>query len=176
MIFHDSSATSPTRGWTRTRITAVGTRRASIGCPVSTGFTTAADATRSVYDITTPLPIPTNTVRGAPVRFIRHGQYSIYRASDNQWYLGYRRCNALDNLCSVVQPLSGPYETSSGPPFTFRYFMSSGVPWTGVLPTTAITRVDLVAHAATSTLQIPGLPRAIWRDSALASIAIRNIQ
>jgi hypothetical protein len=43
--------------------------------------------------------------RGAPVRFIRRGRYSLYRSSDGSWYLGYRRCNALGpSVCGAIQP------------------------------------------------------------------------
>ena len=47
-------------------------------------------------------------VRGAAVRLVRRVRWSVYRAGDGRWYLGYREAGATG--LSGVQPVSGPHD------------------------------------------------------------------
>ena len=177
LIFHDSTARSPIREWERFRVLDV--RRASVvlACPPSSGFTTAADvaAGASGYVVTLSAPPSTAIRAGAPVRFVRRGRYSVYRASDGLWYLGYRRCDPAGAGCEIVQPVSGPYDGSGALPIAFRYYRSDGSELMVSGPTTDVVRVDIIARArSTAVLQIPGFPRASFSDSGVASVAFRN--
>jgi hypothetical protein len=116
--------------------------------------------------------VPTSVHRGSPVRFVRHVRYDVYRGGDSKWYLGYRRCTGG---CAPVQPVSGPYESSVGPPIEFRYFTRSGASLVGNGPTTDVTRVEIVSHARyRRPVQLPGLPAPLIGDSATVTVAIRN--
>ena len=88
LLYIGSADTSEPR-WDRHRIVAFAARPEAASClPESSGPTEGFVLTlQSAID---------GTVRaGAPVRFVRRGRYSLYRSSDREWYLGYRRCNAI---------------------------------------------------------------------------------
>ena len=112
------------------------------------------------------------------MRFIRRGRYSLYRAADGDWYLGYRRCNALGpSTCGSVQPLSGPYRSYSSTRdktgLLFEYFDAHG----GRLTTTSpleLARVDLTARAESRQRLVIEQRSMTPADSATVSIAIRN--
>ena len=115
---------------------------------------------------------------GMPVRFLRRARYSLYRSSDGEWYLGYRRCNALGPpVCGAVQPLSGPYRpysartNSTG--LLFEYFDGVGTQLTGVSNASSLARVDVTARAE-GAQRLPRGPGSAVADSATVSIAIRN--
>lgn len=116
---------------------------------------------------------------GTPVRFLRRGRYSLYRSSDAQWYLGYRRCNtAGQGVCGTVQPLSGPYRRYNTDPlrtgFLFEYFAADGTKLSGVESATAVARIDVTVRAGkTAPRRIGGQSRAV-ADSGRISIALRN--
>jgi hypothetical protein len=173
-LFRDSSTLSSTRGWSRYPIASTTRPPAATTCPPTSTFTTAADiaANRHNYELLLATPLPFPPVPGSPVRLIRRARYSLYRASDGLWYLGYRRCTGAG--CATVQPVSGPYAGAT-PPLTFKYYDGSGRTITPLVPTTAIARIDVVAHAATPTqVKLPGLPLAVFTDSSVTSIALRN--
>jgi hypothetical protein len=176
-IFTDSSVSTPTRGWHAYTITAVSRPLSATACPITSHFTTLADVAANAHAYRLTLStIPTLSLRpGAPLRALRRARYNIYRASDGLWYLGYRRCHAMTGSCVSVQPVSGPYASLTGRPLTFTYFTSTGTQITPTAPTTAIARIDITAHATTSAATtIPGFPHAIFTDSAVATIALRN--
>jgi hypothetical protein len=113
------------------------------------------------------------------VRFVRRGRYSLYKAADGEWYLGYRRCNAIgSSICGGIQPLSGPYRAYSANPqrtgLLFEYFDAAGGRIGAGLPALALARVDVTARAE-SRQQI-SLERGFSRpaDSATISVALRN--
>lgn len=69
--------------------------------------------------------MPANPV-GVPIRFTRPTRYSLYRASDGQWYLGQREWNNGSQRFNGVQPVAGPFLPSTTSQPTFRYFDFSG--------------------------------------------------
>jgi hypothetical protein len=106
------------------------------------------------------------------VRFARRVRYSVYRGGDGKWYLGYRRCVTT---CAAIQPISGPYESRSGPPLSFRYFVGSGARLSGNGPTNEVARVEIVSRANyVRPLALPGISGSRTGDSAVATVALRN--
>ncbi|MDQ2891116.1 MAG: hypothetical protein M3R65_11290 [Gemmatimonadota bacterium] len=171
-LYADSSSGSVGR-WHRATPVSVTSITAGAACPVG-GLLSPSDLSASGrgYEITVGLPLPVLVRRGSPVRVVRRVRYSVYRGGDGKWYLGYRRCNGA---CAAIQPLSGPYETRSGPPLTFRYFTASGAPLVGRGPSAAVARVEIVARARYSRVQrFPGMAASVSEDSIVGVIALRN--
>lgn len=172
-IFADS-APPGISGWQRARIQSVSLVATSLGCPASVGLLSASDAAvvGHGYQITFAPGVSVAATRGAPVRIVRHVRYSVYRAGDGKWYLGYRRCIAT---CAAIQPVSGPYESPRGPPISFRYFRRDGVPISGIGPTADVGRVDLIFRASYAPpFRLPGMATAITGDSIVTTVALRN--
>jgi type II secretory pathway pseudopilin PulG len=170
-IYHDSGTFSPTRGWLSFRIASLTSTQLSTTCPPESGFTNPLDAARGAraYTLTLQTPPPLSITKGAPLRFLRRARYSFYRASDNHWYLGYRRCHPTSGLCDIIQPISGPYTKSSAPPLRFRYHTPTGPIAAPNSPIANLTRVDLLLTLPKPTLNTPSLP-----DSILTTLTFRN--
>src|SRR5690349_8392925 len=110
-VFYTDSG-PPSQRWQRTRIAGFTARTAATTCPPTSPFSTGSDAgsAASAFFVSLQTPLSPDVHAGSPVRFVRRNRYSLYRASDGEWYLGYRRCNAIgQSNCGTVQPLSGPY-------------------------------------------------------------------
>jgi type II secretory pathway pseudopilin PulG len=167
--------------WIESRISGFGTRSLASSCPASTGFTSALDAAagRTGYAVTLLANPPPDVRRGAPVRFIRRARYSLYRSSDGDWYLGYRRCNPVGpSVCTTIQPVSGPYlphaqAASAG--VSFRYFDSGGAEIFDAAQSTFVARIDVVLRGETArAVSLVGDARQRYRDSAIVSVSPRN--
>jgi len=169
--------------WIEARISGFGTRPLTSSCPSTTAFTSALDAAAGKigYALTLPANPPAGLRSGAPVRFIRRARYSLYRSSDGDWYLGYRRCSPVGpSICSTIQPVSGPYlpYTKAGGAaagISFHYFDSSGVELFDVALSTRIARIDVVLRGETArAVSLVGDARQRYRDSAVVSVSPRN--
>lgn len=174
-VYHDSLAIAPTPGWQRFRISAMTNPAAATACSPASAVPSAADRSGGAraYEITVAPSIVVAATRGAPVRFTRHARYSVYRAGDRKWYLGYRRCAAAG--CAPIQPVSGPYDGGNDAPLELRYYTGAGVRIPTPTSSVDVARVDIVLRAASETkLAIPGLEHAVMRDSLLATVAPRN--
>jgi hypothetical protein len=169
--------------WVESRISAFATRSLTASCPASTGFTSALDAAagRTGYALTLSANPPPDVRKGAPVRFIRRARYSLYRSSDGDWYLGYRRCNAIgQSICTTIQPVSGPYlpfarsgTTSGG--IALRYFDTTGAELFNASLSAAVARIDVVLRGETArAVSLVGDARQRYRDSAVVSVSPRN--
>lgn len=170
-LFHTDSAGAWDH-WDRYRISGFTSRSLAASCPEASRFSRSSDfvagATGFVLTLTTPLR---NVKPGAPVRFVRRARYSLYRASDAAWYLGYRRCNAIGpSACGVVQPVSGPYRGYSPDPaatgLLFEYFDAAGRRLDPAASPSALARVDVTARSESS--------QRTSGESATVSVAIRN--
>jgi hypothetical protein len=171
-LLYRDSADARSSQWERHRIAAFTPRLAGAGCllygmrPVE-GF------------VLTLVTAPSSDVRpGTPVRFVRRGRYSLYRSSDAEWYLGYRRCNAVGpSLCGTIQPVSGPYRRYSADRsqtgFLFEYFGAQGERLTGDSPL-SVARIDITSRAESRHRRRIGESEALNAASAAGSIAIRN--
>ena len=166
--------------WERHRIAAFSARSKATTCPPSTGFAADDDgATGTAFVVVLSTTLTNHVHRGAPVRFIRRGRYSLYRSSDGTWYLGYRRCNALGpSVCGAIQPLSGPYRAYSNNPrstgLLFEFFDGSGVRLAPGSSSLTLARVDITARSESG--QRLAIEGRSWMpaDSATVSIAVRN--
>jgi prepilin-type N-terminal cleavage/methylation domain-containing protein len=169
--------------WMEFRIAAFAARSLGASCPPSTGFTSSLDATagRTGYALTLA-STPVEALRkGAPVRFLRRGRYSLYRSSDGDWYLGYRRCNAIgQSACSTIQPVSGPYlPYGGGAPndagLAFHYFDAAGNEIVDASLSAAVARIDVVLRGETMrAVSLAGDARTRYRDSAVVAVSPRN--
>jgi prepilin-type N-terminal cleavage/methylation domain-containing protein len=167
--------------WERHRIVGFSSRSLAAACPAATGFAPAeaVDAGATGFLIALSTPLSSHVGRGAPVRFIRHGRYSLYRAADGDWYLGYRRCNAIgSSVCGAIQPLSGPYRAYSGnvgsTGLLFEYFDVLVERLGAGSSSLTLARVDITARAESrQRLTVEG---HAWMpsDSATVTVAVRN--
>lgn len=166
--------------WERHRIAGVGARSLSSSCPVATGFSLPSDLAPGGNGLVLAIAgtLGDGVKPGAPIRFLRRARYSLYHASDGDWYLGYRRCNAIEpSVCGSAQPISGAYRPYNPDPrssgLVFEYFDSMGQRL-GATSSFALARVDITARAESG--GSPAIGGSIGRvsDSATVTVAIRN--
>jgi hypothetical protein len=173
VVLADSAGAAGSR-WSRAGVVAVATISTPLGCPVSAGLLSASDVLGPARSYRVSLS-PGATViaaRGAPVRLVRRVRYSVYRGGDARWYLGYRRCVLT---CAVIQPVSGPYESASGPPLSFRYFTRTGAVVVVPGPTADVARVEIITRAEYQRSErLPGMSGSLTGDSTAVSVALRN--
>lgn len=162
--------------WETLQVAAFAQRSVTTMCPAASGFTSAADVGgATAYEATLASPPLNPLAAGHPVRFLRRARYSLYRSSDNRWYLGYRRCNATG--CAGVQPISGPYDpySTSASGLEFRYFDSDGSRLANGSDGTLVSRVDIVIRGKSSRRStLAGDTRATYADSSVISVSPRN--
>jgi len=175
---------SPDSGkWETHRIASFTSRSVTTTCSPATGFTDAADALSSNSAFLLTLASnPSDRVRkGAPIHFLRRARYSLYKSSDGEWYLGYRRCSiASPNPCSAVQPVSGPYrklQTGSEPGMSFRYYDPFGAELIDASQSSRVARIEIVLRGQSRTrVAFSGDKKHSWRDSVIVSVAPRNTE
>jgi len=175
--------------WQKYEVRAVSPLKGNKGCPWKTGtdatpLLEAADTTtRSSYRIGIDRAISSTIASGAIVRFFRRVRYEAYQATNGQWYLGYSDCLSsyvTASKCSDVAPVSGPYAAYTGVAsqngITFTYYDSSGSELASAAASRLLTRVDVKMRTATATAvtRTGAGAGAIYRDSVLLSIGIRN--
>jgi prepilin-type N-terminal cleavage/methylation domain-containing protein len=164
--------------WIESRISGFTTRSIASSCPPATGFTTIGDAGPG-YALTLQNAVDSAIRKGSPIRFLRRSRYSIYRSSDGESYLGYRRCNAIGaSVCTTIQPVSGPYLSYSkngASGLGFRYFDKNGSELSDVGLSQGVARVDVVLRGETRrAVSLAGDAMRRYRDSAVVSISPRN--
>ena len=177
-LFYVDAGSSATQ-WHRYRITGFGARTLSTTCPPSSGFSRDADLAAGAkgFALSLDAVVDAGIHSGSPVRFERRGRYSLYRASDGDWYLGYRRCNAIGaSTCGGIQPLSGPYRQYDPDPgrsgLAFEYFDRSGSKIQG--SPLSLARIDITARAASRQNLLFEGRRSTPADSAHVLVAVRN--
>lgn len=152
-LFHDSLGTT----WLGFRVTAVPTSVACARFPTSPGWQIA---------LAEPIQLP----EGSAIRVLRPLRLSLYRASDNRWYLGAKEWNQEQQRFNTIQPIAGPYDrydrdqARSG--FVFRYTDRSGAP---LHPPLDVARIAGVSIAARSTV-------GRVTDSGTVTVFLRNAQ
>jgi hypothetical protein len=109
---------------------------------------------------------------GAPVQVVRRGRYSVYRATDGAWYLGYRRC-PRDLPCQSVQPVAGPFSsrTAAGYGIEFQYFDSAGFSVVGAAAADRAWYVKTLVRAPVASTGAPPRP-----DAQVRWIGFRNVR
>ena len=113
---------------------------------------------------------------GSPVRVTRLARYSIYRASDGGWYLGFRDAAPAGGF-DVIQPVSGPYPSRTS--LRFRYRGDGGTPLTLPIDDTRrvlAVEIAIAALAGDVGAAAAGLPHATTSrvDSLGILIGLRN--
>lgn len=166
--------------WERHGVLGFVSRPLAASCPTSTGMSRQSeiDAAGTGFVVTIAPPPRPGIKAGSPVWFLRRVRYSLYRASDGNWYLGYRRCNAVGvSGCDAIQPVSGAYRAYSSNPLTsgliFEYFDASGQKLEPTASSLSLARVDITARSESPQQHWAGQQPKI-SDSATVSIAIRN--
>ena len=168
--------------WKQYRIASFGSRPLASSCPAVSGMSQQSEIDRggNGFAVTLGAPLGSETRVGLPIRFVRRARYSLYRAGDGQWYLGYRRCNAVGvSVCGAVQPVSGPYRAYSSDSrasgLVFEYFDASGQSLPPVASPLALARVDVTARSESAHQIAFGFASNRISDSATVSLAIRNV-
>jgi prepilin-type N-terminal cleavage/methylation domain-containing protein len=127
----------------------------STWCPSNNvpAYTTAADNAQRRYRITLSVaPDPARVKVGAPIRFAREVRYSIYRATDNQWYVGFQRCTpnmvyGLAGTCGDREVLAGPVMAGTADTLTsglfFVFYNKAGTRLSALVNTDTIARVGV---------------------------------
>lgn len=168
--------------WESYRIGAFAVRSLATSCPSSTRFTTPGDnyVGATGFALTLASPPGPDVGRGAVIRFLRRARYSLYKSSDGEWYLGYRRCSTGSSpSCASIQPVSGPYRAFKGSTspagIAFRYYDANGAALTSSAQSTLVSRIDIVLRGETaSSVALAGDTRRVWRDSVVVSVSPRN--
>ena len=153
-------------------------------CPVgvpgagANSYVGAADVGRPAFVASINPGVPATIAVGAPVRILRRMIYSLYAASDGEWYLGIQECTPG---CSAIQPVAGPYRPFEGQGrangLSFAYFDENDV----VLnPANAgdllrIARVEVTVRGQTqSAISLPGMAAERKTDVLTVQVGLRN--
>jgi type II secretory pathway pseudopilin PulG len=150
------------------------------GCPTSTLLVQASDLTTSnpSYQIVTTAGPSNNIDAGAGIRIFKRVHYSLYKASDGQWYLGFYDCRTgRSPVCNTIQAIAGPFQAyasagngSSG--LQFAYYDSTGAV-TNVPANVA--RISLVARGQGAGLvNLSGTGGRLFHDSLRIEVGLRN--
>ena len=112
---------------------------------------------------------------GSPTRITRGARYSIYRASDGGWYLGFRDA-AQGGGFDGIQPVSGPYPSRASVRFRYQDASGASLP----MPVDSARRIHgvaitLGALAGDVRGAVTGVRSAVSRlDSLIIVVALRN--
>lgn len=105
---------------------------------------------------------------GAPMRFSRLVRLSLYRGSDNRWYLGSRDWNGTSQRFNTIQPVAGPLRPYSQDPrltgLAFVYRDSAGFQLASPVEPKRVASITIVSRATS----------ARFEDSTAVSVALRN--
>jgi hypothetical protein len=166
---------SPQPRWTRYRIASAASSGLAATCSTENAIAGGTAAGASAYVVTLRDVPSAKLPAGTPVRFMRRARYSLYRASDGGWYLGYRRCNALGGGCSAIQPVSGPYRGSAGSMggLSLRYYDANGVE-VGATSPLSVARVDITLRSDAATRRGLEARAMTGVDSVNVTVAMRN--
>jgi prepilin-type N-terminal cleavage/methylation domain-containing protein len=165
--------------WSRAQVTGVTLRTGNVndGCPTASGLAQLADLTASnpSYKLTIT-PKLVNVTVGASIRFLRRVHYSVYKASDNQWYLGYYDCKTgRVPVCNAAQAIAGPFQPyavngTSG--VQFAYYDSTGAVTT---KPSEVARISLVVRGQSAgLLNLSGAGGTVFKDSLRIEVGLRN--
>ena len=167
--------------WEQHRISGFASRSLASSCPQSSGLSSQSelDAAERGFVVTLASPLRGVLRAGAPIRFLRRARYSLYRASDGDWYLGYRRCNSVGaSSCGVIQPVSGSYRAYSPDPratgLLFEYFDATGQRLGALDSPLGLARVDITARSESTAQTAAGARGSSISDSATLAVATRN--
>jgi hypothetical protein len=157
------SVTDTSETWLPSPIAAVGSASPGVCAPIGPRLDASTATTpRVAISLTSPPPAPL----GVPTRITRPFRYSLYHASDGDWYLGARDWNAAGSRFNTIQPVAGPYlpAAAAGGGLHFAFFDSVG--------SAIATPVSDVSSIRTIEIDVSGQTRSIVR--ALGGAAVRG--
>ena len=173
LLYQEASSPAPAK-WIRRQVISFTAVRPFTGCPAAAGLISAAElaGAGSAYDVTLDGDVAL-AHSGTPVRIVRRVRYSMYKAGDGHWYLGYRSCTPS---CAGIQPVSGPYDFRGRVPLTLRYLDESGANVTPSASTAAPAAMAILVRTSFSRpLSFPGVPPRSG-DSISTVVAFRNFR
>ena len=182
-LYVDSTnASAKDDSWSVHRITAtsVAFSNAAPGCLSATGMMKSTDvsAANPSYAFTLSPQQSATVSAGAAVRFFKKVHYSLYKAADNNWYLGYFDCRTSRvPVCNTIQPIAGPLRPYiTGSPelagLRFTYYDTLGNVTTNKL---AVSRISVLLQGeGTKTVQLVGSSPTTFRDSLRLEVGLRN--
>jgi prepilin-type N-terminal cleavage/methylation domain-containing protein len=165
-IYNDSlNAGNADDSWTRFTIIDTSSVTTDAYCPSTANptFTKAADIGKRRYKLQLDAnPNQAQVKIGAPMRFAREVRYSIYLASDNQWYVGYQTCAAnatvtLPGVCGTREVLAGPVLAATTDTLTsglfFVYYNKKGTRLTALSAADTIARISVGVRTMSESLR-----------------------
>lgn len=182
-LYVEGSATkSSDDTWSYHRISGItiASSNASPGCTSASGLMKSTDVSASNQSYAFTLsPTQAATVSaGAAVRFFKKVHYSLYKASDNYWYLGYYDCRTSRvPVCNTIQPIAGPLRPYvAGSPqlagLRFTYYDSTGAVTANRL---GVSRISILLQGeGLKTIQLAGGSPQTFRDSLRIEVGLRN--
>lgn len=184
LLLYDDATNVSARddSWSAYRISAIATvtTDASPGCQSSSLLMKSTDvsSTNPSYSITLSPQQSATISTGAAVRFFKRVHYSLYRAADGNWYLGYYDCRTSRSpICNPIQPIAGPLRPYvNGQPevagVRFTYYDATGAVTAN---RAAVTRISILLQGEGSrTIQLAGGSPVTFRDSLRLEVGLRN--
>jgi hypothetical protein len=129
-----------------------------------------------------PLREPIFLKAGASLRFTRRWRLSLYRASDDRWYLGAREWNGATGSFNTIQPVAGPLAPHSADPLTsgltFEYRDDTGLRLAPPAPPARIASVSVTTRSQSlRPVRVAGLSHSArdnYADEHVVTVAFRN--
>jgi hypothetical protein len=175
--------------WTQFTITDTTSAVNAAWCPAAgiPPFTQVADNGQRKYRLTlNAAPNPLTIKPGAPIRFAREVRYSLFAASDANWYVGYQTCTpsgavGVAGPCGNREILAGPVRAATADTTTsglyFLYYRQDGTAITNVAQAALIAKIGIGLRTSpqslSQALQKLGGTQA-GRDSLRLTVGIRN--
>jgi hypothetical protein len=161
---------SGSSGWIALRVTD--------GPPAASSCDRYGASGASTVTLQEPFVVPT----GTPLRFTRRWRLSLYRASDDRWYLGAREWNGSTDRFNAIQPVAGPLAPHSSDPersgLTFEYRDESGVRLPASASPASIASVSVITRSQSlRPVRVSGLAGGApdrYADVHVATVALRN--
>ena len=168
--------------WSYHKITAttIAMSNATPGCTSASGLMKTTDVTSSnpSYSFTLSPQQSATVSPGAAVRFFKKAHYSLYQASDGNWYLGYYDCRTSRTpVCNPIAPIAGPLKPYvAGQPqlagLRFTYYDTTGAVTTN---RQAVSRISVLLQGqGTKTIQLAGASPQTFSDSLRIEVSLRN--
>ena len=176
----NSSAKDDSWSYHKITATTIAFSNATPGCTSASGLMKTTDATTSnpSYNFTLSPQQSATVSAGAAVRFFKKVHYSLYKASDGYWYLGWYDCRTSRTpVCNAIQPLAGPLrQYVAGQPqnagLRFTYYDTLGNVTTNKL---LVSRISILLQGeGIKTIQLAGGSPTTFRDSLRMDVALRN--
>jgi len=178
LVYNDSTMVSSSDdAWMPHQISAIATitsATSTSGCPVATALTQAGDLTAGnpSYQLTFTAGASGKILVGSAIRFFRKIHYSVYKAADAKWYLGFYECKPG---CNAIQPIAGPFQPyaangTSG--VQFAYYDATG---TVTVNRKLVARISLVVRGqGTGLVNLSGDGATTFGDSLRIEVGLRN--